>query len=341
MFDVLQKTREWRNVDAQMFRNEIVPLNEPAVLRGVVAHWPAVRAALKSAQSIAEYVKGFDLGWPVELFMGDARIKGRFFYEPGVQGVNFERKKAPLATLIDQLLAHLEADNPPAIYAGAVPVTEFVPDFGRQNSIDLLPSSVMPRIWIGNAITVPAHYDLSANIACVVAGTRRFTFFPPEQLVNLYVGPLDFTLAGQPSSMVDLHAPDYERYPRFRHALAEARYAELEPGDAVFVPNLWWHHVESLAPFNVLVNYWWDEAKPWAGSPFECLVHALLSIRDLPPAQRAAWRTIFDHYIFQTGEDPAAHLPPESRGVLGPLTPALAKRMRMFLLQGLSSRNKQ
>ncbi len=83
------------------------------------------------------------------------------------------------------------------------------------------------------------------------------------------------------------------------------------------------------------MNFWWDEAPPGAGSPFESLVHGLLAIRHLPPAQRQAWRALFDHYVFETGDDPAAHLPKQALGVLGPLTPQLARRIREFLMRGL------
>jgi quercetin dioxygenase-like cupin family protein len=38
-----------------------------------------------------------------------------------------------------------------------------------------------------------------------------------------------------------------------------AMEAELSPGDAIFIPMGWFHHVEALERFNVLVNYWWDE----------------------------------------------------------------------------------
>ncbi len=111
--------------------------------------------------------------------------------------------------------------------------------------------------------------------------------------------------------------------------------AELGPGDAIYIPPLWWHHVRSLEPFNVLVNYWWEAAPVGAGSPFECLVHGLLAIRCLPPAERNAWLALFEHYVFQTGEDPAAHLEPQNRGVLGPMTPQLSQQIRAFLLRGL------
>ncbi|MFL6550400.1 MAG: cupin-like domain-containing protein [Povalibacter sp.] len=338
MSDIVSKTREWRHVDAATFHTEIVPLAQPAVLKGLIAHWPAVKQGLSSHHALANYLRALDHGEQIDTFNGDPQIRGRFFYQPDVQGVNFERRKRSLTELIDDVLGQATVPEPRSVYAGSVTLPQVLPEFGSQNALTLLPASVMPRIWIGNAITVPAHYDLSANIACVVGGRRRFTFFPPEQLVNLYVGPLDFTLAGQPVSMVDIEAPDLDRYPRFAEAREHAQYAELEPGDAVFVPHLWWHHVKSLDVFNVLVNYWWDDAKPWAGSPFEALVHGLLAIRELPEPQRRAWRLMFDHYVFRMGEDPAAHLPPQSLGVLGPLTSDLAGRIRLFLMHGLSNR---
>ena len=76
--------------------------------------------------------------------------------------------------------------------------------------------TVLPRIWLGNAITTPTHLDEWNNIGCVVAGRRRFTLFPPEQIANLYIGPLDFAPTGAPMSLVSLHEPDFERFPRFR-----------------------------------------------------------------------------------------------------------------------------
>jgi hypothetical protein len=191
---------------------------------------------------------------------------------------------------------------------------------------------------VGNRVTVPAHYDLSYNIACVVAGRRRFTLFPPEQLVNLYVGPLEYTLAGQPISMVRLERPDHERYPKFREAWAQAQVAELAPGDALFIPYMWWHHVESLEPFNVLVNYWWDDMPPWNGSPFEVLLHGLMAIRSLPPQRREIWRKVFDHYVFQTGGDPVAHLTQPQRGIQGTPSAQLADMVRKHLLQVMSRR---
>jgi hypothetical protein len=293
-----------------------------------------VQRGSRSSRELVSYLKAYDRGQPVETFIGDPAIRGRFFYADELRGYNFERRKEQLSSLLDRLLEFEGVQDTPSMYAGAVVVPDCMPGLAAENGLSWV--NGVPRIWLGNAITVATHFDLSANIACVIAGRRRFTLFPPEQLVNLYVGPLEFTLAGPPVSMVDPEAPDLKRYPRFAEAWETARVAELQAGDAIYIPHMWWHHVKSLSPFNALVNYWWDDIPAFAGSPFDCLVHALLSIRHLPPARRKLWQTVFNYYIFETGPDPVAHLHVDQRGVLGTLTPDLAQRIKQFLMYGLT-----
>jgi hypothetical protein len=332
---VRQSIKEWRDVSIATFRDEILPAAEPAVLRGAIHGWPAVRAGRESPTAMANYLRAFDTGATAEAMLGDPSIHGRFFYNDAMSGLNFERRTDRLVTLLERLLALLDDPAPPAVYIGAMPVPATLPDFARDNSLPLLDESIAPRLWIGNRVTVQTHYDISSNVACVVAGRRRFTVFPPEQLVNLYVGPLEFTLAGQPISMARLDAPDFEKFPRFRAALESAQSAELEPGDAIFIPYMWWHHVESRENFNVLVNYWWDEAPAWAGSPFETLIHALMSIRSLPPKRRDLWKQVFDHYVFNS-DDPVAHLTEMQKGLQGTPSPQIAEFIRQSLLRALS-----
>jgi hypothetical protein len=336
MMSTLPTVKEWVDVDLGTFRREIVPGNKPAVLKGLIKDWPAVRAGLQSTRALCGYIASFDDGRAVETLSGDPAIRGRFFYSNDLTGLNFERKLEKISATLDRLLAHIDDVSPPAIFIQSASVPDFLPGFAVANASDLADPTAIPRIWVGNAVTVTTHYDISDNIACVVGGRRRFTFFPPEQIRNLYVGPIHFTLAGQPVSMVSLDEPDLERYPRFEQALAAAQTAELEPGDAVYIPYMWWHHVKSLERFNVLINYWWDPAQPKLGSPYDCLLHGFLTLKNLPDNQRAAWRAVFDHYLFQTDADPVAHLPPERRGALGEMTPELAAHIRAALLKRLN-----
>jgi hypothetical protein len=185
---------------------------------------------------------------------------------------------------------------------------------------------------------VPTHCDELSNVACVASGRRRFTLFPPNQLPNLYIGPLEFTPTGPPVSMVKLDNPDFERYPRFREALKTALQAELLPGDAIFIPPFWWHHVESLDLANTLINYWWKEpnaATHPTATMSDCLYYCLVNLKDLPSEERQAIGVFFNHYLFNATADTAAHIPVERRGVLGRITASYAQQIKDYLARTL------
>ena len=39
------------------------------------------------------------------------------------------------------------------------------------------------------------------------------------------------------------------------------------------------------------------------GNPFGVLLHASLTLRDMPADQRAVWRALFEHFIFTGSEE--------------------------------------
>ncbi len=309
---------------------------EPLVLRGLVADWPAVRAARASATGAIDYLRRFYAGATVNAVRLDARHRGRVFYNDALDGFNFETFRARLDAVLDELQALAGENEPETLYVGSTTVETCLPGFRAENDLAVINQDPLVSIWLGNRSRVAAHYDLPDNIACCVAGRRRFTLFPPGQVANLYPGPVDFTPAGQTISMVDFHAPDFERHPRFAAALEQAQVAELEPGDALVIPSLWWHHVEAGDDFNVLVNYWWRRSPAWMDPPANVLDYALLALRDLPAEQRAAWQELFRYYVFEFDGERVAHLPADRRGVLGPLDEMQARRLRARINQRLN-----
>src|SRR5262245_49828546 len=214
-------------VDLKTFRAQIEPGNEPVVLKDLVKDWPAVRAAHESPRALADYLRRLDRGKPVAVLEGPPSIRGHFFYREDMRGLNFERRPATIGATIERLLAQMEDPNPAALYVESTPTQEHLPAFAAANPHPLLSPRVPPRLWLGNTLTVQTHFDLSSNIACVIGGRRRFTLFPPDQLENLYVGPIEFTISGPPISMVPLKSPDLQRFPKFAEALRQSRSAEL------------------------------------------------------------------------------------------------------------------
>lgn len=326
--------REILGVDPRTFRDEIVAAYAPVVLRGAARDWPMV-AASGTAQSACDYLLGFDKGAAAEAWIGAPAINGRFFYSDDMKTFNFERRKGPFADLLRYVLRLRGSETPPSVYAGALETSDCLPGFTQANPMPLVEGlGATPRVWVGNASIVSPHFDASDNIAVVAAGRRRFTLFPPDQVHNLYVGPLDHNMAGRPVSMVSLSDPDFERYPRFREALTTVQTAELEPGDAIFIPALWWHQVEALSDFNVLVNYWWADS-PEISARFDAMVHAVLSISHLPEKRRDAWERMFETFVFRKHGHPAEHLAEQDRRVLGKPTEGWRQYLRQYLMRAM------
>ncbi|MFP4277209.1 MAG: cupin-like domain-containing protein [Wenzhouxiangella sp.] len=336
MLPVPQPIEEAQGISAARVHAHVAGLERPLVLRGLIADWPLVTAARASIRQAADYLLRFDTGQPVTAFIGQPGDQGRIFYNDDLTDTNFTPQRVGLPQVLEQLEA--QADNPGAatLYVGSSAIDLCLPGLSADNSLPPGRFRASVRIWLGNRTRVAAHYDALENIACVCGGRRRFTLFPPDQLANLYVGPMELTPAGQQISLVDFENPDLESHPRFAQALEHAVTATLGPGDAVYIPPMWWHHVEGLEPFNILINHWWREVPDYMGAPNDALLHAILNIRDLPPAQRQAWQGLFEHYVFHADEQTAEHIPPHSRGVLGELDDTIARRLRSLLRNKLN-----
>jgi hypothetical protein len=320
---------------------ELLDAGQPVILKGVARQWPLVRRGLESAEQAMDYLKSFSNSKPVVAYTGQPAIKGRFFYNAELTGFNFVTERVVLSTLLDRIQAHRNDAQTPSFYVGSTDLDIYLPGLRAENDLVLNhamfeQNEPIVSIWIGNHTVASAHYDLSNNIACCMVGRRRFSLFPPEQIHALYPGPLDPTPGGQVVSMVDFESPDFDRHPRFREAIAAGQVAELEPGDVLFYPALWWHHVEALDSFNAMINYWWNTSPAFMDSPQITLLHGLLSLRDRPEHEKNAWRALFDYYVFGPADRAGQHLPEHARGNLAPMDEIKSRRLRTFLLSRLN-----
>lgn len=338
-------TRHTRVIEAADARTvpvaALIADGRPAILRGIARDVPLVAAGRSGADAAITWLKQFDGGRPVTAYVGEPAIGGRFGYTADCTALNFVRERGALSAYLDQILATLDDPAAPAVYIGSTDIDQYMPGLRAQAALpfgdpELVEHPPLVSIWIGNRTIASAHYDMSNNIAVALVGRRRFTLFPPDQVANLYPGPLDPTPAGQVVSMVDFDAPDFTRHPGFADALAAAEVAELEPGDALIYPALWWHQVEALDPFNAMINYWWNTSPRFMDTPQNTLLHGLLSLRDRPDHEKQAWRALFDYYVFGAGDRAAAHLPEAARGDLAPMDAHRARGLRANLLRRLN-----
>ena len=325
--------------------DDLFSQNQPVILKGLVKGWPLVEAGQSSVKNpintVMEQLEQHYSKRPLLVYKAPAENKARFGYNENCTGFNFSSNRSSITEVFDAIRSQLTQEEHDYFYINSLRFDEGFPELNQTNTLQFDHSEFknnqpVSKIWLGTESVAAAHFDQPTNIACCVAGKRRFTLFPPEQINNLYPGPLSPTPGGQVVTLADLSKPDYTRFPRLKEAMDNAYIAYLEPGDALYYPSMWWHEVEAFDRFNVMVNYWWMEAEPYLGNPMDALMHAMKSVRDRPEKEKEAWKALFDYYIFGDSENVREHLPSESHGALADIDENQARRLGAMLRNNLN-----
>lgn len=309
---------EISGVNSDNFQDKVVALYSPVVIRDFAKDWPLVVEAQKSDQNALSYLKAHASNEKHDLVRLDKKHGGRMFYaDESLAQFNFQVENISVKNGLNLMQQRMEDSALPNVCFQCLPLKKAFPELSERlkNPIATVPSSAFA--WFGSEFIVAPHFDEAQNIAIVSAGQRRFTLFPPEQVANLYIGPVENSPAGQPISLVDLHNPDLKLYPQYQIAYQHAMSVVLNPGDAIYVPSPWWHHVESLSKFNLLVNYWWNDNRTSTELPFPALMHAFQAYDKMPLKEKATWQSLMQHYVFSQDNTRFDHIPAAAKGVLG------------------------
>jgi Cupin-like domain len=205
--------------------------NRPVIITDLASDWPALK------KWTPDYFKAH---------FGDVEVEVQ--YGRGADP-NYEqnkltlRRKIRLADFVDDVQRagstndmYMTANNE-ALKTG--PLASLVHDIGA------LPGYLVPErlqqeafLWFGPAGTVtPLHHDAVHLLHLQIVGRKRWRFISPMQTPYVYN-------YNQVFSQVNLEEPDLARHPLF--AQATILDAVVEPGEAIFLPLAWWHHVRSL-----------------------------------------------------------------------------------------------
>lgn len=95
-------------------------------------------------------------------------------------------------------------------------------------------------LWIGPKGTItPLHFDMINNFFCQIRGSKRVRLVPSWSMPWVYN---DYHVY----SDVDAASPDFEEHPLFSNVTMYDFV--VHPGEVLFIPMGWWHHLESLEP---------------------------------------------------------------------------------------------
>ncbi|KAF7994376.1 hypothetical protein HCN44_003848 [Aphidius gifuensis] len=165
-----------------------------------------------------------------------------------------------LVTFADFIKSHMSKDSKTIGYLAQHQLFEQIPELKEDFSVpdyctffDEPGEIKMPDInaWFGPKGTIsPNHFDPKNNLLCQVLGTKQIFLYPPEDAENLY--PFEGMISN--TGQADPLNPDYEKFPNFKKASGTMCY--LGPGEMLFIPPGWWHHIVSLSP-SFSISFWW------------------------------------------------------------------------------------
>ncbi|KAG8389298.1 hypothetical protein BUALT_Bualt02G0214800 [Buddleja alternifolia] len=112
------------------------------------------------------------------------------------------------------------------------------------------------NLWMNNARTRSStHYDPHHNLLCIISGYKQVILWPPSACPSLY--PLPLYGEASNHSAIALENPDFSHYPRAKSIDEYSQKVILHAGDALFIPEGWYHQVDSES-LTIAINFWWQ-----------------------------------------------------------------------------------
>ncbi|MGG1948161.1 cupin-like domain-containing protein [Trinickia sp. NRRL B-1857] len=179
---------------------------------------------------------------------------GRYRFAPSDEGAQsnvFENSEVEFGEAARRLL---DPDDGDTVYVMQQSIPEKLPELLEHVVVPPWITGQHPAInlWFGRRTATQLHFDHSNNFFAQLYGTKEFTLFAPADSEHLY--PYHHDSATSHLSYVDLDDPELDKHPRFARAVAD-RFT-MQPGDLLFLPAFWWHHVRAPG-VAVSVNFWW------------------------------------------------------------------------------------
>ncbi|KAL4502518.1 hypothetical protein ABPG73_014275 [Tetrahymena malaccensis] len=229
-------------IDFQSFYHHFQSYNMPIVLRNAVKHWKAIRK-WQSDEYLVNKIGEREVQVEVR---EDGENKFAYFKK------NFVKSSMKYQEFIQM---YKDPNRKANYYLAEFGIPEELVEDIDEIELGLFMNLEYTNFWQGASGTESLpHTDDKDNFLCQIAGKKTIILVPPTQRSKLYVGAGKNKIKNY--SQVDFFQPDLQNFPLFSQIKGKMK-VEINPGDALFIPSFWWHHVKSSNERNLAINFWY------------------------------------------------------------------------------------
>jgi len=221
------------------FERDYLARGLPVVLTGYTTKkWPLMRLSREELKNV--------LGTAQGVVVNEDYIKDSASLKRGTIAMTY-------AEFIDRLDSNPLSKSGVPLYMANSPVPESLYPFIEYPPYYPREVYQVPKLWLGAAGTYSGlHRDGTDNLYVQVWGRKRFLLASPDQWRCFYTWSTDLK-GGLEGCDVDPENPDLKKFPLF--AQAHIVKVDLGPGDMLYLPEGWFHHVRSLE-LSLSINFW-------------------------------------------------------------------------------------
>ena len=156
---------EYRATGRPIELHDIVGRDRPLVIRGLCRDWPLVKLAEQSDTAFARGLAALDNGSEVDALLLPPGEDGTIGYNADFDGFNYEHHRVSITQGLQRLAHYSRLETAPGLAMQSALISACIPGFLDDHAVPFLDRHLQPRIWIGNKVTTPAHFDEYHNIA--------------------------------------------------------------------------------------------------------------------------------------------------------------------------------
>lgn len=258
--DILAKSKpieELTSLDSKLFKKKYFNRKEPVLIKGLANNWGATKK------------------WDFDFFLSLGEDKEILLLSDNFIQDDNRYKKSSFTNYIQKLKDSENGKESIKDYLTTLNIFKYFPNLVGDTDFSIFENHTKTNevtAWIGPSGTISGfHADTANNMYAQIKGKKMFIICSTKFNKNMY--PSGKHIYEAVASQVDINNFNSVKFPKFNEV--DFIKVILEPGDVLYLPQKWWHYVQSLDTSISISNFGYTTYESYTVKLLERIKHSL------------------------------------------------------------------